>query len=71
MVKYKLRYTTPQGVQFLQDFDSEEDRNNAFQLIGSTKRIYGKGSLVLISDNIACIEAVNVEEEEEKDSKEG
>lgn len=71
MVKYKLRYTTPQGVQFLQDFDSEEDRNNAFQLIGSTKRIYGKGSLVLISDNIVCIEAVNVEEEEEKDSKEG
>ena len=70
MIKYKLRYTTPQGVQFLQDFNNEEDRNNAFQLIGSTKRIYGKGNLVLISDNIICIEAVNVEEEEEKDSKE-
>lgn len=53
-----LRYTTPHGVQFVQEFNSEEDRNNAFNLIGSTKRIYGKGNLVLISDNIVCIEAV-------------
>lgn len=58
MTKYMLRYTTPHGVQFVQEFDSEEDRNNAFNLIGSTKRIYGKGNLVLISDNIVCIEAV-------------
>lgn len=72
MIKYKLRYTTPQGVQFMQEFDTEEDRNNAFKLIGSTKRIYGKGNLVLVSDNIVCIEAVEVEEEEEtkEDSKE-
>ena len=58
MVKYMLRYTTPHGVQFVQEFDSEEDRNNAFKLIGSTKRIYGKGNLVLVSDNIVCIEAI-------------
>lgn len=58
MTKYMLRYTTPHGVQFVQEFDSEEDRNNAFTSIGSTKRIYGKGNLVLISDNIVCIEAV-------------
>lgn len=58
MTKYMLRYTTPHGVQFVQEFDSEEDRNNAFNLIGSTKRIYGKGNLVLISDNIVCIETV-------------
>lgn len=59
MVKYLLRYTTPHGVQFVQEFDSEEDRNNAFTSIGSTKRIYGKGSLVLLSDNIVSIEAIN------------
>lgn len=58
MIKYMLRYTTPHGVQFVQEFDSEEDRDNAFKLIGSTKRIYGKGSLVIVSDNIACIESV-------------
>lgn len=58
MTKHMLRYTTPHGVQFVQEFNSEEDRNNAFNLIGSTKRIYGKGSLVLISDNIVSIEAI-------------
>ena len=58
MTKYMLRYTTPHGVQFVQEFDSEEDRNNAFTAIGSTKRIYGKGSLVLISDNIVSVEVV-------------
>lgn len=58
MTKYMLRYTTPHGVQFVQEFNSEEDRNNAFTSIGSTKRIYGKGNLVLISDNIVCVEAV-------------
>lgn len=66
MTKYMLRYTTPHGVQFVQEFDSEEDRNNAFKLIGSAKRIYSKSSLVLISDNIVCIEAV----EENVDSTE-
>lgn len=59
MVKYMLRYTTPYGVQFVQEFDSEEDRNNAFMSIGSTKRIYGNGSLVIVSDNIVCIEPIN------------
>ena len=59
MTKYMLRYTTPHGVQFVQEFNSEEDRNNAFTAIGSTKRIYGKESLVLISDNIVCIEPIN------------
>lgn len=59
VTKYMLRYTTPHGVQFVQEFNSEEDRNSAFNLIGSTKRIYGKGSLVLISDNIVCIEPIN------------
>ena len=58
MTKYMLRYTTPHGVQFVQQNDSEEGRKNAFNLIGSTKRIYGKGNLVLISDNIVCIETV-------------
>lgn len=58
MTKYMLRYTTPHGVQFVQEFNSEEDRNNAFTSIGSTKRIYGKGNLLLISDNIVCVEAV-------------
>ena len=58
MTKYMLRYTTPHGIQFVQEFDSEEDRNNAFMSIGSTKRIYGKGSLVLVSDNIVSVEAV-------------
>ena len=52
MVKYMLKYTTPHGVQFIQEFNSEEDRNNAFTSIGSTKRIYGKGSLVIVSDNL-------------------
>lgn len=70
MIKYQLKYTTPQGVQFLQEFDSEEDRNNAFAAIGSTKRIYGKGSLVLISDNIISIEPININEEEKESSKE-
>lgn len=58
MTKYMLRYTTSYGVQFVQEFDSEEDRNNAFASIGSTKRIYGKGSLVSVSDSIVSIEAV-------------
>lgn len=70
MTKYNLRYTTPHGVQFMQEFDTEEDRNNAFAAIGSTKRIYGKGNLVLISDNIVCIEAVEVEEKKEKKDSE-
>ena len=58
MVKYMLKYTTSYGVQFVQEFDSEEDRNNAFASIGSTKRIYGKGSLVIVSDNIVSVEVV-------------
>lgn len=58
MVKYMLKYITPHGVQFVQEFNSEEDRNNAFASIGSTNRIYGKGNIVLISDNIVSIEAV-------------
>lgn len=70
MTKYNLRYTTPHGVQFMQEFDTEEDRNNAFATIGSTKHIYGKGSLVLISDNIVSIELININEEEKEDSRE-
>ena len=57
-IKYMLRYTTLHGFQFVQEFDSEEDRNNAFNLIGSTKIIYGKGSLVIVSDDIVSVEAV-------------
>lgn len=58
MTKYLLRYTTSQGVQFVQEFTSEKDRDIAFNAIGSTKRIYGRGNLVLISDSIVCVEAI-------------
>lgn len=58
MTKYMLRYTTLHGFQFVQEFDSKEDRDNAFNLIGSTKIIYGKESLVIVSDDIVSVEAV-------------
>lgn len=59
MTKYLLRYTTAQGVQFIQEFPDSESRENAFKLIGSTQRIYSPGCVVRITENIVCVEAIN------------
>ena len=63
MKVYKLRYTTAFGLQFNQVFDSEEDRNNAFKLIGSTERIYAGGTLVRVTENVVCVEVVDADVE--------
>ena len=59
MKVYKLRYTTAFGLQFNQTFDSEEDRNKAFNLIGSMERIYAGGTLVRVTENVVCVETVD------------
>lgn len=67
MTKYKLRYTTPYGLQIFQEFPDEESRNKAFELIGRTERIYAPGSVVRITNHIICIEAVDEDVENTAD----
>ena len=59
MTEYKLRYTTPYGLQIFQVFPDKESRDKAFELTGRAERIYAPGSVVCITNHIICIEAVD------------
>ena len=55
MTEYKLRYTTPYGLQIFQVFPDKESRDKAFELTGRAERIYAPGSVVRITNHIICI----------------